>query len=596
MIKPRFLSLRNTGIRYKLFLTYVLVILIPFLLLLFINVHATREEGKETGLQLARKMLEETNSYLQYKAQAITEVLNFVAFNKLVQQSVELDPQPYEDINEWHMDALRLSAVVDQFRYNEDIDSMQLYMEQGLAAATENTDFLSMGKVKNERWFTRFSEANAAFTWLPIKTVKMGEASGDLIVLRKIPGVHNIQQFNGIVQAQVKKSGIQSVLNHAVLTPHASVLIFNSWGDVLSTSTVVPFTSDQIAQITEHFKADDTNYWNDSYLLNNQRYLFGVQDIAHTDMKIAMLVPYSDILESSNRATSRIIWIFFLVIPLMLPVSYLVTKRATKRILMLITHMRKMKNGNFQFSSLPVNEDEIGELTRNFNDMAMNITHLMDETYLLGREVKNKELQALQAQINPHFLYNTLDLINVMAIETGQQNISEVVEELALFYKLSLSNGKEYVTLENELKHTEAYVRIQNMRFDGGIRLEIEVPVDLYDCQVPKILLQPLVENGILHGIREGETEEGTIRICAWVKGGDLIVEMSDDGVGMDEEQLSQIFTRPHSSKGGGYGVHNIQERLKLAYGPSYGLEFRSTPGMGTTVILKLPYQKKMIG
>ncbi|MFD1179126.1 sensor histidine kinase [Paenibacillus puldeungensis] len=586
-------SLRNKGIRYKLFLSYVLVILIPFLLLLFINIHATRGESKETGLQMARKMLEETNSYLQYKAQAITEVLNFVAFNKLVQQSVDTDSQFYEDVNEWHMDALRLYAIVNQFRYNEDIDFMQLYMKQGLAAATENTDFLNMGKVETERWFIRFAQSNAAFTWLPDKTVEMGEDSGDLVVLRKIPSVHNIQQFNGMVKAQVKKSGIQSVLNHAVLTPNASVLLFNSSGDVLSTSTKVPFTSAQIAQITRHFKSDDINYWNDSYLLNNQRYLFGVQDIAHTDMKIAMLVPYSDILESSKRATTRIIWIFLFVVPLMLPVSYLVTKRATKRILKLITHMRKMKNGNFQFSLLPVSEDEVGELMRNFNDMATNITNLMDETYLLGREVKNKELQALQAQINPHFLYNSLDLINIMAIEAGRKDISEVVEELALFYKLSLSNGKEYVTLENELKHTEAYVSIQNMRFGGGIRLDIEVPVDLYDCQVPKILLQPLVENGILHGIREGETEEGTIRISASVQDGDLVLEVSDDGIGMDEEQLSHIFTRPHSSKGGGYGVHNIQERLKLAYGPSYGLDFRSAPGMGTTVTLKLPCHKK---
>lgn len=586
--------LRKMSIRYKLFLSYVVVVMIPFLLLLFIHIHATRQESKATAMEQARKMLDETNSYLEYKAQAITEVLNFVAFNKTVQEIVESDSQPYEDINEWHMDALRLSAIVNQVRYNEDIASMQLYMRKSLAGATENSDFLNMGKVEGQEWYKRFAASGAVFTWLAYGSIEAGDDSGDLTILRKVPSIHNIQQFNGIVRGRVKQSGVQSVLNHAVMTPSASVLLYNAAGEVLSESEGYPFTAAETLDIIRSFGTDESDYWSDNYSLKNRRYLLGMQTIDHTDMKIAMLVPYSDILESSNRARDRIIFIFLIVVPLMLPLSYLVTQQATKRILKLITHMRKMKNGNFRISPLPVSEDEVGELTRNFNDMAGNIARLMDETYLLGREVKNKELQALQAQINPHFLYNTLDLINVMAIESGRSDISTVVGELAMFYKLSLSNGKEYITLEYELKHTEAYVRIQNMRF-GGIALLVEVPVDLNDCIVPKILLQPLVENAILHGILESESEEGTIRITARAERDHLVLELSDDGVGMDEGSLKGIFKGAHSSKGGGYGVRNIQERLQLAYGQEYGLAFASSPGSGTTVTITLPFRKEAL-
>ncbi|OKP94895.1 sensor histidine kinase [Paenibacillus sp. P46E] len=592
-----FVSFKNMSIRYKLFASYVLVIMIPFLLLLFINVHTIRQDNQKNGIYMAHKMLDETTSYLRYKCQAIMEALNFVALNNLVKENVQADPTLYNDVNLWHMDALQLSALVNQFRYNEDIESMQLYMNQGLAGAAENSDFLNMEKLDQEKWFRQFAGSQAVFTWQSSSTLDASEDPQELSVLRKIPNSRNIQQFDGMVRARVKHSGLQSVLDHAVLTRNTFSMLFNEQGEILVTSNSFVISVKQADQVAMNFRDVETaNYWTDDFLVSGQRYLLGVQDIPKTDMTVAMFVPYSDILASSNKAQHRTILIFMLMVPLMLPLSYLVTSQATKRILRLLSQIRMMKNGRFQLSDLPVSDDEIGELTRNFNQMAGNISHLMDETFLLGREVKNKELQALQAQINPHFLYNTLDLINVMAIESDAAEISKVVEALSVFYKLSLSNGKEYVTLGSELKHTEAYVGIQNMRFGDGIRLLIEVSQMLYDCKVPKILLQPLVENAVLHGIREKEQEEGTISVSAWMSGENLLIEVADDGVGMTKEQLTGLFTQQNfTTKGGGYGVRNIQERLQIAYGPKYGLSFNSSPGQGTRVTLILPFEKESV-
>ncbi|WNS40720.1 sensor histidine kinase [Paenibacillus sp. MMS20-IR301] len=592
-----FTAFKNLSIRYKLLASYVLVIMIPFLLLLFINVYTIREDNQKNGVYMAHKMLDETNSYLRYKCQAIMEALNFVALNNLVKENVQADPAPYQDINLWHMDALQLSALVNQFRYNEDIAAMQLYMKRGLAGATENPDFVNMEKVEEEQWFKQFAASRPVFTWLASSTLDGGGDSREVSVLRKIPNSRNIQQFDGMVRARVKQSGIQSVLDHAVLTRNTFSMLFNEQGELLVSSSQFPLAAGEAVQIVTAFRdVETTNHWNDNYQVNGQRYLLGIQDIPKTNMTVAMFVPYSDILASSNKAQTRTIMIFLLIIPLMLPLSYLVTSQATKRILQLLSQIRMMKNGRFPSADLPVSGDEIGELTRNFNQMAGNISHLMDETFLLGREVKNKELQALQAQINPHFLYNTLDLINVMAIESGAAGISKVVEELSVFYKLSLSNGKEYVTLGSELKHIEAYAGIQNMRFGNGIRLQIEVPQRLQGCIIPKILLQPVVENAVLHGIREKEDEEGTISVSAWTDAGDLRIEIADDGVGMTAEQLASLFTEQHfTTKGGGYGVRNIKERLQIAYGSKYGLSFDSSPGRGTRVTLSLPFQEESV-
>ncbi|WP_139997341.1 cache domain-containing sensor histidine kinase [Paenibacillus paridis] len=585
----------DLSIRYKLFASYVLVIMIPFMLLLIIHINLTQRENKETAVYASHKMLDESKSYLEYKAQAITEVLNFIGFNSLVQVGVTADSLQYEDVNLWHQDALQLSRLINQFRYNDDIDTIQIYMRQGLAGATESSEFLDISKVEFMTWFQDFSASKSVFAWLPSTLLDEEADPSELTVLRKVPNAHNIQQFDGIVRARVKPSAMQSVLDHAILFPHAASLLFNDRGDDLSQSEQFPYEADLVKDLRDLFFQTDhgDNYFEDNYRMDGKRYLLGIMAIPNTDMKLALIVPHSDISLSSTKARNRIVTIFLLVVPFMLPLSFFVAATATKRIRRLIVHVRKVKHGQFQIALLPASEDEIGELTHNFNVMVQNISGLMDETYTLGREVKNKELLALQAQINPHFLYNTLELINVMAIESGSKDIKQVVDELAIFYKLSLSNGKEFVTLESELQHIEAYVRIQNMRFGNPIRLELEVSRELFLCELPKILLQPLVENAILHGILEKENEEGTIRVSAWTEKGDVILEVMDDGVGMDEGKQSAILTGQNvSTKGGGYGVRNINERLQLSYGPLYGLKYESTLGQGTKVLLRVPLRK----
>ncbi|WP_138752125.1 cache domain-containing sensor histidine kinase [Paenibacillus sinopodophylli] len=585
----------NLSIRYKLFASYVLVIMIPFMLLLIIHINLTQNENKDSAVYASHKMLDESKSYLEYKAQAITEVLNFIGFNSLVQAGVTADSLPYEDINHWHQDALQLSRLINQFRYNEDIDTIQIYMRQGLAGATESTEFLNIGKVESMKWFKDFAASKSVFAWLPSTLLEAGADPRELTVLRKVPNAHNIQQFDGIVRARVKPSAMQSVLDHAILFPEAASLMFNDRGDVLSQSDQFPYGTDLVREVRDLFyeSSDGVSYFDDNYSMDGKRYLLGVMAIPSTEMKLALIVPYSDILLSSTKARNRIVSIFLLVVPFMLPLSFFVAATATKRIRRLIVHVRKVKHGQFQIALLPASEDEIGELTHNFNVMVQNISGLMDETYTLGREVKNKELVALQAQINPHFLYNTLELINVMAIESGSTDIKRVVDELAVFYKLSLSNGKEFVTLESELQHIEAYVRIQNMRFGNPITLELEVSRELFSCELPKILLQPLVENAILHGILEKDSERGVIRVSACVVKADVVIEVFDDGVGMDEGKLNTILTGQNvSSKGGGYGVRNINERLQLCYGPLYGLKYESTNGEGTRVLMRVPLRK----
>jgi two-component system sensor histidine kinase YesM len=270
--------------------------------------------------------------------------------------------------------------------------------------------------------------------------------------------------------------------------------------------------------------------------------------------------------------------------------AFFVSRSATKRIKGLILRMDRVVQGDFSVTLDPGNKDEIGQLTERFNFMIAEVEQLMEEKYGLGKEVKNLELKALQAQINPHFLYNTLDLINWMSVRHNAEDIRTLVTALSRFYKLSLGKGEDTVPLQDELEHARTYVEIQNMRYENAIELVIDTPPDLKECRVLKLVLQPLVENSIFHGIMLKKEERGVIRITGERVETDLFLFVEDDGVGMSDERLAQILTSGVSSSDHhGYGVRNIHERLQLNYGPEFGLSFQSCEGKGTKVRIRIP-------
>jgi two-component system sensor histidine kinase YesM len=233
--------------------------------------------------------------------------------------------------------------------------------------------------------------------------------------------------------------------------------------------------------------------------------------------------------------------------------------------------------------------DEIGQLERKYNYMLMQIEELVEEKFRIGKESKNAELRALQAQINPHFLYNTLELITCMALKYKARDITDLVNLLARFYKLSLSKGKDIISIEDEIAHIAAYVKIQNLRFEDTITLEMDIDERLMEYSILKLVLQPLVENSILHGIMEREDRTGIIRITGRFEGGDIVLSVTDDGVGMSRDTLDRIFTENKRKDGHGFGVLNVDRRLRINYGELYGLSYKSVEGEGTTVEVKLP-------
>lgn len=226
--------------------------------------------------------------------------------------------------------------------------------------------------------------------------------------------------------------------------------------------------------------------------------------------------------------------------------------------------------------------------------MVGKIGLLLEDQFRSGQAIKSAELEALQAQINPHFLYNTLDMLKWMARNGMTDEIGQVVTSLSKFYKLSLSMGNTVISIRDELLHVSSYMQIQSTRYVNKILLDIQVDEEIMEYGILKITLQPIVENAIIHGILCTEEESGTIRITGGLEKGDIVIIVSDDGEGMSPDIVSKLLTNDlnNRTRGSGYGLRNINERIHLFYGPGYGLAFDSKPGIGTAVTIRIPVQK----
>lgn len=264
-----------------------------------------------------------------------------------------------------------------------------------------------------------------------------------------------------------------------------------------------------------------------------------------------------------------------------------------KKMMML---MRRVEDGDLSVTMNLTQNDEIGMLGNSFNVMVQKIRTLMNKVYEEQKELRKAELKALQAQINPHFLYNTLESIIWLARAKRNDEIISIVTALTKLFRIGISRGKETITVEQEIEHVKSYLTIQHLRYKNKLTYTIEVPESMWKYKTLKLLLQPIVENAIYHGIKM-KKEMGRITIIGYESEKDLIFTVQDTGPGMTDEQLQMMRNMLNHVEGErqieSYGVKNVNERIRIYFGTDYGLTYFSDYGKGTTVEIKIP---KMLG
>jgi len=307
------------------------------------------------------------------------------------------------------------------------------------------------------------------------------------------------------------------------------------------------------------------------------------------DWYVVGTLPISYLLRDNNVMLLAILVIVIITIILASFISMIISRHLLRPFNDLIYRMSMVSKGDL---TTRINLSEHGydfeQVSKGFNLMVEQINVLMKKIYDEQRQLKEIEFKALQSQINPHFLYNTLESIHWQALLYGHHEISTMVKALAGFYRISLSRGEAIIPMKSESQHVENYLTIQEMRYKDNMESYIDIPEEFLEVMIPKMTLQPLVENSIYHGLRIKQSK-GFIKITAIRDGDDLIVKVIDNGVGMVPDQLQSLNrTLEDNDSGVGYGVRNVHRRIKLFYGNPYGLFYESNEYGGVTVNVRL--------
>ncbi len=319
--------------------------------------------------------------------------------------------------------------------------------------------------------------------------------------------------------------------------------------------------------------------------------------IRETDWYLVSEIPLS-IYSADVAVIQRILAITFAVsIAALLAASYAWLKKITRPLNVLADRMKDVSSGELGATLTKIPQNELGIVIRRFNEMSLNIAGLVKRNEEIQEEKRRIEIEALQAQINPHFIYNTLNMIKWMAMMAKSKNIVESIISLGNLLRPAFSMNK-MCTLREEIEYIRNYLNIMNWRFGNGITLEVGIPEELMDCRAPRFILQPVVENAVIHGIRKPENVL-LITIGAFEEAGILHVVVSDTGAGISAADLIKIreciagLTGRQCGSDGSIGLYNVHRRICLNYGGEYGLRLESTEGEGTKVSIRLPLLRR---
>lgn len=500
-------------------------------------------------------------------------------------------------------DAFEFSNDIRTLTSNEAISTIKIYLESPCGdsffdCASAKDVFLPLSHAKGTYWYGIFQGSNSAALYCPSFYLgkKEQENYGDAAYITRTSLYYEDTAYPCYVAIYYSSAPYRDILTAGIDFPGSVSYIIND------REALVASTDDYLAGIYRLSYSDikdslmSSNNFMERTVLGEKLYV-GFYYIKQPGWFMVTVLPRKPLIHKGNLVILKFICICFICVLAAAIIALWQARSITTRISSVIQQMTQVRKGPPVPMPAPIIQDEIGELINTYNYMTDKMNLLIARQQKTAEELRIAEFNSLQAQINPHFLYNTMDMINWMALAGRTGEISNVVQSLARFYKLTLSRKKNFSTIENEIEHVSIYVQLQNMRYQNAIDFVVDIPDELLEYSIPKLTLQPIVENAILHGILEKPSKSGTIVLTGWLEQENLLLFISDNGVGIPADKLSLILSDNNISntKGSNIAIYNIHKRFKLLYGPSYGLSYTSTPQKGTEVKICIPtHSRKM--
>lgn len=542
------LRYKNCSMRVKLFASFFLLIFIPIIVLTVFAAYRSTAIIQEQSMEIARLYLQQTENEMESELYKIATVSSSVAQTAEVHEVLEKQntgisfSEEYDDMNE-------LYKTIESTRALQNLYQIRLFISDSFTHSRSNYITYPLSSVSDTDWYHQLVEQYQTQTLLPpsIFQPPLSEPQEVLSVVTLIRSRKNITRILGVVSVDVLKSDLIDILqrnNYAEQS--AAYLVDENLNIVCGANSTFPVSEADLAAQLQQMR--DT-FGASSGVSTAGNAVYGLSAPIFDGWRIFTIASMGNLLSPVLDLRDQMILLTVIISIIAFCLSYLYARYSTRRIKTLAEQVRRVENGDLSVSCIVDSEDEIGELQNSFNFMVRRISLLVDERYNLGKNLKDMELRALQAQINPHFLYNTLDMIAWKAMASGNQETVDIVVKLARFYRLSLSNGSDFLPLSDEVEHVRLFVELTNLCRSRNVQLITEVAPNIADYPIMKLILQPIVENSLFHGLYELSDRVGVIRLTAEQIGSYVQIQIADNGVGIEKSKLAELLAKKEKAR-----------------------------------------------
>ncbi|MDQ0877126.1 two-component system sensor histidine kinase YesM [Paenibacillus sp. V4I3] len=430
--------------------------------------------------------------------------------------------------------------------------------------------------------------------WFPMQQRNYLTPDSQEIVMtlgKRIVNIYTGQQL-GMLVLNIKESSLSAIYQKIGSIQDGSYFIVNEGGVVISSQHPEDLLQ-EVADPTMKNWITSSKDTSDLTSFQHEKTLVVSSDVPSFGWKLISMAPLESLTADTRKITILIVLIGLICLFFALLGAGMLSQFIAKPIMGLTKHMKKVKEGNLDIEFQVNSEDEIGLLASGFNAMIRRVQELLTNINFEQKKKREYELALIQAQIKPHFLYNTLDVIYTLSEMGRTRDVQRTTKALADFYRAALSKGRETITIEEEVRNVKDYLSIQRIRYSDVFTFEFDIRSEVLGGLIPKLTIQPLVENAIYHGLKT-KGSLGLLKVTGEIVEGKIKIIVSDDGVGMLPQRLEALVKKPESPEQAvGYGLRNVNDRIQLYFGDEYGLQIESQLGQGTEVTLWLPFQSE---
>ncbi|WP_217592526.1 sensor histidine kinase [Cohnella sp. GbtcB17] len=594
--------LRRFTVRRRLFVTFLLISIAPLAIVATVSFYYSYKDAQQKIESFSMQIIHQ----VEINANAIVsdyEALLQTIVNEDVVQTDMKGADKLDKLGQYSLDDEIKRTLNVKMRSNLAVSGMTVALLNDKYSMFVGNRMMPPAYSGTRLYRETLGRADGGITWEAphLNEVKGFFQTGEKVLTLSVPIKDRWRGTNfGLAALAVKPSAFHPILSNLGEAEQGQVWIIDEsgtviysedeaqWGEPLNDSKLISAIADRDSG-SGHFdyKAGD-----------GRKYLMSFTRMKHTGWTVVNQIPYDYLMHSTKKILTFTIVIAVFFMLLSGYVAMLVFSSIFSGIYRLMSSMRNLEKGDFKLTNVQhAGKDEIQRLTSTYDRMVDRLNDLINELYRERVVKQEMQIKALKAQINPHFLYNTLETISSLAKIHGVRDISKMTSSLSYIFRYSITGEEDVVPLRDEIRSVEHYLRIIQIRYGDRMSFEIEVPPALQNCKVLKLILQPLVENAIRHGI-EPKTVPGTVKVTAVGEGDLLRLVVQDDGVGIDTDRLMELsgllsteMDAPRVPSSRGIGLLNVKDRLWLAYRDEAAMRLSSSPGKGTTIELTLPLE-----